>query len=367
MKLRFFFILHLFLINHFVSIAQNSISGSVRDKSNEPVVGANVFIANTSLGVITDQSGNFEITDLPPGYNKIVVNKLGFKSYTGSANRELKVQLNPDLLQKTVAKKDKKEARQWKKLYNQFEKAFLGISINAKQSKILNPEVIQLSKDNTGKISAYSIDLIQIENLGTGYMIHYLLDAAELQNGQITFTGKALFTELEAKDGAQIVKWKMNKERTFSGSRRHFLMALANDQLEEEGFEIYSAKFDNASNTINKEKRLSQSDVMTQNELTFKNFIGIVYLNEAAEPAYVNEHRTMTSMPDDGPNQVARGSHAIYEGPDNRLQASFLFNRASKVVISKNGTLKNPEYLANYGYWKWERAADLMPKTYPKK
>lgn len=370
MKLRFLFISNLLIISHFISLAQDAVSGTIRDKeSQEPIVGANVFIANTTLGVTTDQSGHFEIADLPPGFNKLVVNKLGFKSYTGNAiaNRDLNVQLNPDLLQKAAPEKGKKEARQRKKLYNQFEKAFLGISINAKQSKILNPEVIKLSKDNTGKISAYSIDLIQIENLGTGYIIHYLLDAAALQNGQITFTGKALFTELEAKDGAQTVKWKVNKERTYLGSRRHFLMSLVNDQLEEEGFEIYSAKFDNSSNTINKEKRLSQSDVLTQSELTFKNFIGIVYLKEAAEPAYVNEHRTMTSMPDDGPNQVARGSHAIYEGPDNRIQESFLFNRASKVVIGKNGTLKNPEYLANFGYWKWERAADLMPKTYPKK
>ena len=127
MKLRFFFLLHLFLICHFASLAQNSISGSIRDKtSQEPVVGANVFIANTTLGVITDQSGNFEIADLPPGFNKIVVNKLGFKSYTGNAiaNRDLNVQLNPDLLQKTAAKKDKKEARQWKNYTVNLRKPF---------------------------------------------------------------------------------------------------------------------------------------------------------------------------------------------------------------------------------------------------
>jgi hypothetical protein len=350
-----------------VSLAQNSISGSILDRETQkPILGATVFIANTSLGVITDQSGNFEIADLPSGFNKIVVSKVGFKSYTGNAiaNRVLAIQLIPDLLQQVPSERDKKEERKWKKLYTQFEKVFLGISINAKQSEILNPWVIKLEKAASGKISAYSVDLIQIENKGTGYMINYLLESAEIQNGQITFSGKALFADLEAKDGSEIVKWDANKERTYLGSRSHFLKALANDQLDSEGFEIFNAKLDNATNAFIIEKKLSQSDVLVNSQLIFKDFIGIVYINESAEPAYVNENRTVSSMPDDGPNQVTRGSHTTFEGPGNQLQESFLFNRASKATIDENGDLKNPKYLANYGYWKWERAADLMPKTY---
>jgi carboxypeptidase-like protein len=347
--------------------AQSKISGTIIDKSTQaPVYGASVFIANTTLGVITDQSGGFEIADLPEGFNKIVVNMVGFKSFIGNAtaDRVLAIELKPDLLQQTASKTDKKEERRWKKLYSQFEKAFLGISINANQSKILNPWVIKLDKDATGKISAYSVDLIQIENKGTGYMINYLLESAEIHNGQIKLSGKALFTELEAKNGSEIVRWEKNRERTFLGSRQHFLMALANDKLETEGFEIFNAKFDNPSNAFTLEKRLAQKDILTNNQLIFKDFIGIIYINEAAEPAYVNENRTVTSLPDDGPNQVARGSHAKYNVPDNQLQESFLFNRASKATINNLGDLKNPEYIADYGYWKWERAAELLPKTY---
>lgn len=365
--IRYAFTFFLFLLASTPIEAQSKISGTITDReTKKPILGANVFIANTTLGVITDQSGGFEITNLPPGFNKIVVNKVGFKSYSGNAiaGRFFEVQLKPDLLQQAPSERNKKEERKWKKLYNQFEKAFLGISINAKQSKILNPWVIKLNKDATGRISAYSVDLIQIENKGTGYMINYLLESAEIQNGQINFSGKALFADLEAKDGGEIVKWNVNRERTYNGSRKHFLKSLANDELEAEGFEIFRAKFDNASNSITTEKKLSQSDIFDNNQLIFKDFIGIVYVNESAEPAYVNENRTVTSMPDDGPNQVARGSHAKYDGPDNQLQESFLFNRASKVTINKSGDIKNPKYLANYGYWKWERAADLLPKTY---
>ena len=101
----------LFLLIFAISpiIAQSKISGTIIDKDTQkPVLGASVFIDNTTLGVVTDQFGNFEITNLPEGFNKIVVNKIGFKSYTGNAtsDRVLSVELKPDLLTK-IGTKDK--------------------------------------------------------------------------------------------------------------------------------------------------------------------------------------------------------------------------------------------------------------------
>ena len=157
-----------------------------------------VFIANTTLQTVSDGEGKFEINQLPSGFNKIVVNKVGYKSYKANIgiSSVLNVQLRTDALQLVPVKEDKK----WKRLYTRFEKAFLGITVNAKRSKILNPWVIKLNSDPNGKISAYSVDLIQIENQATGYVINYLLDKAEILNGQIDYSGKALFTEFEAKD-----------------------------------------------------------------------------------------------------------------------------------------------------------------------
>jgi len=366
MKLKASFLLIFFLLSS-IAFSQNTVIGTIVDKDNqEPVFGAVVFIDNTFLTTITDKAGNFEIKNLPPGFNKIVVNKVGFKSYSEGLNVKevLNIELRPDFLQRTPLKYDKKEERKWKRNYTQFKKAFLGISMNAMQSEILNPWVIKLNKDSNGKISAYSIDLIQLKNNGTGYIINYLLDQATIQNGRISFSGKTLFTELVAKDTAEQERWDKNRLRTHLGSKRHFLSALVNDQLDAEGFEIYKVKYDNKTRLFRMESRLSQTSIYANNMITFEDFISVVYTKESAEPAFVNEHRDVTSIPNDGLNQVTRGSYATFIDSDLYMQESFLFNRASKVVINEFGEAKNPEYLADFGYWKWERAADLMPRTY---
>ena len=56
----FFFISFLFLSTH--SAQTGKIVGIVTDASNgKPLVGANVFIENTSIGCATDTEGNFII------------------------------------------------------------------------------------------------------------------------------------------------------------------------------------------------------------------------------------------------------------------------------------------------------------------
>src|SRR5690606_8667335 len=57
--------------------AQNiTISGSVTDNKNEPVVGATAAIKNTSVGTITDFDGNYSI-DAPQNAT-LVIRFLGF-------------------------------------------------------------------------------------------------------------------------------------------------------------------------------------------------------------------------------------------------------------------------------------------------
>ncbi len=76
-----------------------TIRGTVRDKHNEPVIGASIVEAGTQNGVITDIDGKFTIT-VPAG-KKIQVNYLGYLPYESliSANmqgRELAIVLEED-------------------------------------------------------------------------------------------------------------------------------------------------------------------------------------------------------------------------------------------------------------------------------
>ena len=42
-----------------------SVSGTVKDGNGQPLVGANVFIEGTTLGVATDASGKYRIRKVP--------------------------------------------------------------------------------------------------------------------------------------------------------------------------------------------------------------------------------------------------------------------------------------------------------------
>jgi hypothetical protein len=59
----------------FMLISQSFSQGIIRGKitnpvNNQPVAFANVLVLNTDLGAISDENGNYEIQNIPPGlYN----------------------------------------------------------------------------------------------------------------------------------------------------------------------------------------------------------------------------------------------------------------------------------------------------------
>ncbi len=62
-----------------VSFAQSAVTGTVKDKSGEPVVGASVMIKGTSTGAVTDINGNFSIPKVKAS-DVITVSYIGFNS-----------------------------------------------------------------------------------------------------------------------------------------------------------------------------------------------------------------------------------------------------------------------------------------------
>ncbi|SIS51275.1 TonB-dependent receptor [Belliella pelovolcani] len=79
------------LLMSFVAVAQNSISGSVKDsQTGEPLVGANVVLEGTGRGATVDLSGKFEIRNIPSGSYVLRVSFLGYETLKNS----IKVPLN---------------------------------------------------------------------------------------------------------------------------------------------------------------------------------------------------------------------------------------------------------------------------------
>ena len=57
---------------------KGKISGKVVDESGEPLIGVQVFIENTTKGVLTDLDGNYSIINLDPGKYTVVFRYIGF-------------------------------------------------------------------------------------------------------------------------------------------------------------------------------------------------------------------------------------------------------------------------------------------------
>ena len=61
-----------------------SLTGRVTDPKKAVITGASVTVINTGTGIhyqgITNETGEYYVTDLPPGRYRIEVEKLGFKA-----------------------------------------------------------------------------------------------------------------------------------------------------------------------------------------------------------------------------------------------------------------------------------------------
>ena len=58
--------------------AQRTISGSISNAEEEPLIGASILVSGTTTGTVTDFDGNFELT-IPDGYNEIRVSYTGYQ------------------------------------------------------------------------------------------------------------------------------------------------------------------------------------------------------------------------------------------------------------------------------------------------
>ena len=75
------------------SNGSGTIKGAVLDKANgEPLVGANVVIQNTSLGIAADIDGKFEIKFVPVGTWKVKVSCIGYQQIIREVMKVLEAQ-----------------------------------------------------------------------------------------------------------------------------------------------------------------------------------------------------------------------------------------------------------------------------------
>lgn len=351
--------------------AQVSISGQVLDATDgTPVVGANIFLANSLLGTTADERGFFRIDNLALGNYEFVISHVAYqrkiikKTVESAQEVKLIIQLRPlttDLAEVAIA--DKKDGK-WRRNYKRFAEAFLGSTANAKKCEIMNPWVIDFSEKN-GLLTAKSNQLLIIRNYALGYEIIFLLEHFQQKQLAVSYSGKPFFKEMNPENEKEHKRWERNRLKTYRGSLQHFLHALTANQLKSEGFDIYRARLKTDQTGFETRYALTASAILKQGNLRFKDFLQVVYTKEKEEQAYVNE-QTAGQV-----NMTIEQSYKGYRPNVSRshptgAQVSYVYALKQSIELDANGFLKEPKLLKEYGYWAWSRVAELMPREFKK-
>ena len=227
--------------------AQSSIRGIVVDSlTQKPLPGINLFLSHTSIGTITDQTGNFTLERIPLGKFELIISSLNYATQsisinTGQTSTPFKILLKPtahELEEVIVEPYDEDGWERWGRYFNAH---FIGNSALAADCKLLNPEVVKFRysrKNNT--IRAFSREKLIFENKALGYRIQYLLTKFEynLVERSFFYSGYPQFQEMIAKNNDEKKRWAKKRREAYQGSIMHFMRALYNDKLEQEGFKI---------------------------------------------------------------------------------------------------------------------------------
>ena len=90
-KFTFFLFIITFLLPTFAFSQNASIKGTVINATtNEPIEFAGIQIQGTTLGTISEEDGSFELTNVKPGFVRLVVSFIGFETTVSSEIQDRK-------------------------------------------------------------------------------------------------------------------------------------------------------------------------------------------------------------------------------------------------------------------------------------
>jgi len=226
---------------------QMSIKGVVvNDATGLPIVGSSVFISNSSKGTVSNNSGQFELNNIPPGKYDLVISCIGYETNVMAFSvAQLPLRLKVELtlkakeLENVIVEPSIEEG--WDKWGKMFMENFIGSTQNALQCNIKNTNKIRFRYyKKSNRVIAYCNEPVLIENKALGYTLKYQLENFEVNYKDRTtfYLGYPLFEDM-TKDGKQIKgRWAKNRQEAFKGSVTHFMQALYSNKLAAEDFEV---------------------------------------------------------------------------------------------------------------------------------
>lgn len=237
MKRSFGFLPYLLVVLLALPASAQNVSGIVTDASSgDPVAGAVVFIANTTISTTTDATGVFQL-DTPPQYFFEVVaaadgTSPSMQSVSQTTASELTLVMSPKAESGGNApSEDDVEF---------FETTAFAQTRFAGDIEMVNPEVLRIERDEANNVIAVTATApFEFVNSALGYRVR--IHDFQLGGNQVGFGwgGYAQFIPLVAEKSKDEKNWRKNQETTYVGSRRHFLKSVIDGTLKDEEWAAY--------------------------------------------------------------------------------------------------------------------------------
>ncbi len=335
-----------------------SVSGRVIDvETQRPLPDAHVFIASSMIGAVTDGGGRFHLPRVPAGGHTLYVSMLGYAParvdtlFTADTSYRLAFFLAPTVIEGPEVTVTAERDPAWYRRLDKFTRLFVGESPNAAHCVIENPEVLSFDARWWGKLTARAREPLVITNRALGYRLTYFLEEFEAAGGTIRFDGEPLFEALQPPDSAKADEWREARQRAYAGSFRHFMQSLLQGTYRDEGFRVYrrhslDGPLDGGRRFgFNADRILEEGPTSEESLLDFHGFIEVVYDPEPADEAYL---------------RWRYGS--AWHSP--REQQSLIKLTDGPARVDARGEVLDPYSVTVYGYFAYERTADLVPLEY---
>ncbi|MGC3946452.1 MAG: carboxypeptidase-like regulatory domain-containing protein [Chryseolinea sp.] len=358
-----------------------TVRGKVLNASDrKPLPSASVFLANTTYGVLSNPDGTFAIPGIKKGGYRLVVSYVGYQTemvnIESSDAKAYTVVLKPSatVLQELVVT-DKREVRRRSLAdFTTFKELFIGQSKNAHKCRILNERALYFN-NKAGVLNAAADSLLVIENLGLGYKITCLLEYFTFNRPmtRLKYRTQMVYERLPARDEQEERQLAANRLEAYYGSELHFMRALYNRRLTEEGFFLTinyertgpgeENDFTHSDTLLRVKSKLFPDKIRIPTLLNYNRFLDPVKSTPTRPVILFSGELLVTYIDESEPVEYLRAREPKLVGMI-RPQESGLHLLKGEVAVEPNGMVLSEENLAYEGYWSWEVVAESLPVDY---
>jgi hypothetical protein len=367
-KLKVYIICFACILQLQFSYAQSIIEkGLLLDQlTNQPIVGASVFINSSAIGAVSGSDGTFNLLKFIQAQIEkpiLTIVAIGYeteKYNLVNSNGRVVIYLKPKVRELETVTVKAAEKNGWEKYGKDFIESFLSYSDFSKLCKIENPEVLKFYYDpNNNALNVVARKPLIIQNKALGYKITYWLESySQNFNSRIlTYSGLTLFEDLirPNKRKGQAEKWLLNRAIAYQGSVMHFVRSVHAGTLASSGFvvrrldKVEGSRKGRYSNVVDP-KILVEADFLDtiedQKMLKFPKFLYVLYNKELEELPYLIKMQPF-KKPTPAPQTT------IVQLVD-----------IDAVEIFANGHLEPAISFFLDGYWSYEKMDKLLPLDY---